>query len=93
MKKLKVVVIGAGGRGRGYSKIMAAAPEKYEIVAVADPIKERRDVVAGLFDIKEDMHFDSWEPLLAKGKIADIAVIGTSDRDHFLPTMAAIEAG
>ncbi len=93
MKRLKAIVIGAGGRGMGYAKIMAAAPEKYDIVAVADPIKERCKVIGELFGISEDMYFDSWEPLLEKGKIADFAIIATNDRDHFYPTMAAIEAG
>ena len=93
MKKLKAIVIGAGGRGRVYSEIMAASAEKYEIVAVADPIRDRCRVVGELFNIAEDMYFDSWEPLLAMGKIADFAIIATEDRNHFCPVMTAIEAG
>ena len=93
MKKLKVVIIGAGGRGRLYSKIMAAAPEKYELVAVADPIKERRDFIGDSYGIGEDMRFESWEMIFEMGKIADIAVISTMDKEHYEPTMAAIELG
>lgn len=93
MKKLKVIVIGAGGRGRLYAKIMAASPEKYEVIAVADPIKERRDFVADSVGIGEDMRFENWDEIFAQGKIADIAVIGTSDKDHYIPTMKAIELG
>ena len=35
MGKLKVILIGAGGRGTGYTDIMAEYPDKFEIVAVA----------------------------------------------------------
>jgi len=93
MKRLKAVIIGAGGRGRIYSKIMAAAPEKYELVAVADLIKERRDHIADLYGIKEEMRFDSWDALFEQGKIADIAVVSTSDMDHYIPAMKAIDLG
>ncbi len=93
MKRLKAVVIGAGTRGRGYSKIMASTPEKYELLAVADLNKERRDYIGDLYDIKEEMRFDSWDALFEKGKIADIAVISTSDMDHYIPAMKAIELG
>ena len=38
MKKLKVILIGAGGRGRTYTDIMAELPEQYQVVAVAEPV-------------------------------------------------------
>jgi predicted dehydrogenase len=39
------------------------------------------------------MCFESWEPLLALGKIADAAIVSTMDRDHFAPARAAMECG
>lgn len=45
MKKLKVILIGAGGRGIGYTDIMANHPDKYEVVAVAEPLDKRREYV------------------------------------------------
>ncbi len=91
MKKLKVILIGAGGRGIGYTDIMHRYPEKYEVVAVAEPIESRRKHVRDLHNIPENMCFSDYEPLFKLGKIADIALICTMDRQHFAPAMKAIE--
>ena len=90
MNKLKVILIGAGNRGTTYIRQMHALPEMFEVVAVAEPIEERRMNIQNMFDLPDEMCFDDWKPLLALGKIADLAVIATMDRDHFAPTMEAI---
>ena len=88
----KVIVIGCGSRGMGYSARMKRSG-KFEVVAVADPIPERRSYTADLYDVPESMRFESWEPLIALGRIADVAIVSTMDRDHFAPAVAAINAG
>lgn len=93
MKKLKVILIGAGGRGTNYTDTMAKMPEKFQVVAVAEPIKERRENIRKKHNIPENMCFNTWEPLLEMDKIADIALICTMDRMHFAPAMKAIEKG
>ena len=45
MKKLKVILIGAGNRGMTYTDIMADMPEKYQVVAVCEPIESRRNYI------------------------------------------------
>ena len=92
MEKKKLILIGAGHRGNSYTKI-GADLGKFDLIAVAEPVKDRREFVADRHGIAPEMRFESWEPLLAMGKIADAAVIATMDRDHFAPAMAAIEAG
>ena len=91
MKKLKVIVIGAGGRGNNYTSHMPK--DKFEIIAVADPIKERRENFSQKHNISEELCFDTWEKLLELPKIADIALITTSDSMHYAPAMKAIELG
>lgn len=91
MKKLKVVLIGAGGRGSTYTDIMADLPEQFQVVAVAEPIESRREYIKEKHNLSENMCFKDYKPLLALGKIADIAVIATMDRDHFEPAMMAID--
>ena len=93
MKKLKVIVIGAGNRGGTYSKYMSSMPEKFEVVAVAEPRESRRDYIREMYNIPDEMCFTDYKPLLALGKIADIALIATMDRDHFEPAMTAIDLG
>lgn len=93
MKKIKVVLIGAGGRGTTYTNIMEKMPEKYEVVAVAEPIESRRNNIKKRHNIPDERCFTDWHPLLELGKIADMAIIATQDRDHFAPAMAAIGLG
>lgn len=88
-----VIVIGAGGRGTGYSKIMKRTGEDFRVVAVAEPIEERRDAIRELYDVPKEMCHTSWEDLLSRPKFADLVMIATMDRDHFAPAMAAIEKG
>ncbi len=91
MKK-KIILIGAGLRGGMYSE-KAMQTGEFEVVAVAEPVKERRDAMKEMHNIPDELCFNSWEPLLDMPKIADIAMICTMDRDHFEPTMAAIDKG
>ncbi len=93
MKTLDVILIGAGDRGLKYTNFMAEMSDKYRVVAVAEPIENRREHVKKTHNLPEDMCFDDWRPLLEKGKIADLALICTMDRDHFEPAMKAIELG
>lgn len=93
MKKLKVIVIGAGNRGGTYTDYMTHMPEKYEVVAVAEPRDSRREYVQKKHNIPDEMCFTDYKPLLALGKIADIALIATMDRQHFEPAMMAIDLG
>lgn len=91
MKRLKVVLIGAGGRGITYTDIMADLPEQFEVVAVAEPIDNRREYIKDKHNLPENMCFKDYKPLFSLGKIADIALITTMDRDHFEPAMMAID--
>ena len=90
MKKLKVILIGAGNRGTTYTDIMANMPDHYEVVGVAEPIDSRRNYIKNKHNIPEKMCFTDWKPLLDIGKVADLAIISTMDRLHYEPAMKAI---
>lgn len=90
-KVLKVVLIGAGGRGlRVYSKHLLNMQDKYKLVAVAEPIESRRLAIKEAHNLPDEMCFADWESLFERGKIADVAIIATMDRYHYEPTMKAI---
>lgn len=84
----KVILIGAGNRGQTYTSYMQ--DERFQVVAVAEPIKERREFIRQRHNLPEDMCFTSWESLLEMPKFADLVIISTMDRDHFAPALAAI---
>ena len=91
MKKLKVVLIGAGNRGTTYTDKMFEHPDMYEVVAVAEPINSRREYIKEKHGIKDDMCFENWRDMLKLGKIADLAIVSTMDREHIEPALAAIK--
>ena len=93
MKKLRVVLIGAGDRGKTYTNVMSKDREKFEMVAVAEPIENRREYIKNLYNLPENMCFADYQPLFELGKIADFAIIATMDREHLEPTLKAIELG
>ena len=45
MEPIKVIVIGAGDRGRTYTNIMKQHPDKFKVIGVAEPIVSRRESV------------------------------------------------
>ena len=92
-KLTKVILIGAGSRGRCYTEKMLNLPDDFKVVAVAEPIEERREDIKAVHGIKDELCFNTWEPLLDMPKIADVAIIATMDRDHIAPALAAIEKG
>ena len=89
-KTLTAILIGAGSRGKGYTDIMSELGDKYKIVAVAEPIDSRRNYIRDKHGLPEEMCFTDYNPLLALGKIADLAIISTMDQLHFDPAMKAI---
>lgn len=93
MRQLTAIVIGAGNRGGHYSRYMSEIPEKYRVVGVADPNRADREYIRGLHSIPEENCFRSWEDILARPKMADIAMITTVDDMHYEPAMKAIELG
>ena len=93
MKKIKIVLIGAGDRGTTYVDLGAEACPEMEIVAVADPDPVRRNYVRDKFKLSEEVCFDWGEDLLKLPKMADAAIIATQDQKHYHLAMAAIEKG
>lgn len=93
MKQIPVILIGAGGRGVAYASLMREHSDKYKIVAVADPIENRRVKIQKMWDLPDDMLFKSWTDILERPKMADVAIIGTMDDLHYEPALKAIELG
>lgn len=88
---MKLIILGAGGRGDVYARY--GIQEGAEIVAVADFNPDRLKKFAKIHHIPEDRLFKSWEDVLEKEKYADAVVNALPDRMHFEPTMKALEKG
>ncbi|MBP1993912.1 Gfo/Idh/MocA family protein [Paenibacillus eucommiae] len=91
MRQITAVLIGAGARGRFvYGKYAQDYPGELKIVAVAEPIEERRRLAAEAYNLEPSHVYESWEEVFSKAKVADVAVISTQDRMHYEPTMKAL---
>ena len=87
------ILIGAGDRGHIYASYALANPAKLKIVAVADPVKERRERIAERHGLDRSMVFQGWEEILTPSKMADGAIIATQDTMHVDPAVMALEKG
>lgn len=94
MKKLKVALAGLGSRGKDtYAKCANVYPEKMEIVAIADIDRSKVDEVASLYNIPQNMCFNSAEELLEQEKLADVMFITTQDKQHVGHAIPALKKG
>ncbi len=87
------VKVGIAGLGRSGWNIHARAleqlPDKYKVVAVSDPIEERRKEAIAKFGCKAYSDFDE----LIKDEEVELVVIATPSYLHAPQTIKALEAG
>lgn len=91
MKQLSLILAGGGDRGSSYLKYLDNNPEKFKLVGLAEPLKEKREFLQKKYHVPAEMCFESYEELLSLPKFADIAMICTQDKMHFEPAMMAID--
>ena len=91
-KPVTAVVLGAGSRGKdAYGVYGEKHPDRINFIAVAEPDEGRRKMFQEKHDVPDDLAFESWETLLSKGKIADVAFITMQDHMHYEPAIKALE--
>lgn len=93
MKKVKLMVIGAGGRGNKYATLAAKISDRVEIVAVAEPRDFHRAKFAKENSIPPENMFKSWTEAANTAKLADAVAICTQDKMHVEPAIAFAEKG
>ena len=91
---VEAVLVGAGNRGRYvYGAYARRHPERLRIVAVAEPVAERRLALAHEHDLPRERAFADWRELLAAPPAAAATIVATGDMDHTGPALAALAAG
>ncbi len=93
MNKVKVALIGAGLRGINYLEYALQHPHELEVVAVAEPNRQRREQFQARHGLEDAACFENWNDFFTAPKVADAVFICTQDKQHFEPTMRALEAG
>ena len=90
---VKVIVIGAGNRGRTYAEYARKYPECMQVVGVSDIRESRKNAMGDKFDIPVEHRFGDWSEVFSVPKFADAVVISTPDDLHYHPCMQALRWG
>ena len=94
MKPVKVVILGAGGRGfYAYGNWILNHPDMIRVVAVAEPDPERRRRFARAHQLPAERVFVDHCALFAQGQLAQRLINATMDRQHIETTLGALAAG
>ncbi|MFE7392233.1 Gfo/Idh/MocA family protein [Streptomyces sp. NPDC057582] len=92
-RPLTLVILGAGARGAAYADLAARRPDAARVVAVAEPREQVRDTFAAEHHIAPEYRFEHWRDLLARPRLADVAVIALPDADHVAAAVALADLG
>lgn len=91
---LQIALIGAGDRGMfAYGPYALKRPNEVQFIAIAEPDEERRKRFAEAHHIPMENQFSSWQEMLDRPKLCEAIMICTQDREHYGPTMKAIDRG
>lgn len=94
MEKIKIVIIGAGVRGRyTYGDFIKNNQETCEVVVVVENKIGRRKKFKEIFSLPDDKVFANINDFFEKEKMADAVIICSSDNTHFLACEKALEKG
>ena len=90
---VKVIVLGAGNRGKVYSSYALKFSNQMKIVGVAEPNQKRNESFSKLHGIYDENRFSTWEDVFLRPKFADAIIISTPDDLHYAPCIKALEMG
>ncbi len=90
---LRIACVGCGARAQTYVQLAGRFPDRFRIVAGADPVAERVERIRRLSANPEFRGFARGEDLLSAGKLADVVLVATQDSDHYEPCRRALELG
>ena len=90
---VRLLIVGAGGRGSTYADYTLAHPGEGVVVGVAEPDPVRRQALADRHQIPAANVYPDWQSALAAPRFADAAVIATQDHMHVEPVEHAAAAG
>lgn len=84
-------IAGFGDRGSTYASMQKLFPDRMKVVAVADLNPNKVKKARELYNIPEENCFASAEEMFEKGRLADVCVVSTMDRQHVGHAIPALE--
>jgi predicted dehydrogenase len=92
-RPLDVVILGCGARGRTFSDWILRNPEQARVVAVAEPLADRRNGLADQHKVPDDRRFEGWEAVLNRPRFGDLLVNTTMDQQHVASAVKGLDLG
>ncbi|MCP4547984.1 MAG: Gfo/Idh/MocA family oxidoreductase [bacterium] len=93
LKRISLIVAGAGSRGTAYSEYALAHPDRLRIVGVAEPREYFRRQLADAHEIPAANRFSGWRQMATRERFADGVIIATQDAMHVEPAEAFAARG
>ncbi len=93
MNPVKLLIIGAGGRGGGYATYAAEHPDLAKVVGVAEPRDFYRNRLVEIHSIPSGNVFTDWRQAAERERLADAVIIATQDAMHVGPAVAFAAKG
>ena len=93
MNKVKIAILGFGQRGIVFANEAKKFPDEIELVAVCEIDKQKYNLIEKEYNVSHENIYSDFDLMLKKGKLADILIISTMDKDHYEQTMKALDAG
>jgi len=93
MKKVRILIVGAGDRGATYARWVVGQPQRAQVVGIAEPVEARRTRLAEELGVPAENLFGDWREAVARERFADAAVVATLDDGHVEPALALAGQG
>lgn len=90
---IRMVILGAGDRGRTYASYAAAHPDRVKIVGVADINPKAAQAVATAYHLPPEAVWGDWSEAVAARPDCDIMAVTMPDALHIEPAIACLDAG
>ena len=90
---IRIVILGAGDRGRTYASYAKAYPDKVKVVGVADINPATAQKVAQDFGLPPEAVWGDWSEAVAAKPDCDLMTVTMPDALHIEPAIAVLDAG
>ena len=90
---IRMVILGAGDRGRTYASYAEAFPGRARVVGVADIDPAAARAVAARHGLPDSAGWGDWREAVAARPACDVMVVSLPDALHLEPALACLELG
>lgn len=90
---IRMVILGAGDRGRTYASYALAYPDRVKVVGVADINPAAREAVAKAHNLPPEAVWGDWSEAIAANPECDAMTVTMPDAMHLEPALAVLDLG